>query len=161
MTSIYTYPVLLIIVVAYFLWRRHVAVNAYIAVSSEIDDYLGENHPEELKDLVYHGLEHCLKNSVPLVAIFIYITTMYSKKETSIERLFKKHGKVETKKAIKLLFKTIIVNMQLSPVLYLIYFSIILLSLFMKVVFTIAINPKILFRNTKSKCESSIVTAVG
>lgn len=86
---------------------------------------------------------------------------MFSKKETAIQYLFKKHGKTESKKAIKLLFKTIVVNMQLSPVLYLVYFLIILLSLFVRIVFTLAINPSRLFSNTKNKCESSIVTAVG
>lgn len=161
MTSIYTYPILIIIAAAYYIWRRHVAINAYGLVAVDIDKYLGEDHPEQLKDLIYHGLDHSLKGYVPLLAILFYIRSLFSKKETAIQLLFKQHGEAEVKPVLKLLVKTILVNMTLSPISYLVYFVVILLSLFLKFIFNLANNPKRLFKNIKNNCESSLLTAVG
>lgn len=161
MTSIYTYPILIVIAVVYFLWRRNVAINARGEIAGDVDAYLGEDHPEELKDLVYHGFKESLNGLVPVIAGFLYISTIFSKKPSLLQKLFKKHGKEETKIALKLLFKTILVNVILSPISYLFFFIMVFSSLLIKLSFTaLKKSPRGLFKTVINKSESSWIQAV-
>jgi len=161
MISIYTFPIIIVISVIYFLWRRNAAVNTRGAIAGEIDAYLGEDHPEELKNLVYHGFKQSLNGLLPIFAGAAYILSMFSNKEPMLHQLFKRHGKEETKKAVKLLIKTIMVNIVLSPISYLFYFTMIFCSLIIKLCFTaLSKNPNRLFKSVITKSESSWIKAV-
>lgn len=163
MTS-YEIPLAIIAFIVYYLWRRWVAIEARGKIAPEINRYLADdNNPDDLKDLVYASFTHSLNDLVPLLASVSFINRLFSKKGSTMSTLVKKHGDKKVKKAFKLIYMTIFVNVQLSPISYFFFGLLIVFTTIVRVfmiVVTAPVTPSLALKNVKSKVDSSMINAV-
>lgn len=159
----YLIPLALIAFISYVLWRRTVAVEARGKIAPKINDYLGKDNPDELKDLVHIIFTHSLNSFVPVFASIFFISRLFSAKSSEKEKLIDRHGKEKVDEAYKLIYTALFVNVMLSPISYFFYALIVISTLLLKIMLTVAtrpIAPSREYNNVTSKVSSSMLKAV-
>lgn len=152
-----------LIVPGYVLWRKHEAVKARGSLAQEVDGYLGrEDRPEELKLLVYRAFDDSQKHGLPfqIVYYFLFNSKNFDKKSgTALAEFCEKFGKENTREAIALVERLLVVNVRLSPVTYsLVGFLFVTASICRALANSTATS--IQMRSLRHKIERSVLAAV-
>ncbi|MBD8514428.1 hypothetical protein IFO68_17240 [Photobacterium sp. CAU 1568] len=131
------YLAISVIVPIYILWRYYDASKAWKKVASDLNDYLGEDHPEQLKLLLVSMFEDTMKHTIIIrIAIRSLLRNKSNKSLPAISQRFSEISEEQEDRFSRLIVSMIFVNFRLSPLTYLFLVVLIALVNFISAVFS-------------------------
>lgn len=111
-------PILIVIVFpAYFIWRYWAALDIREKVAIDVDNYLGQEKPNDMKHIIYHAFNDCLSIKMPFQIMFNFIFNS-KRGNGALKRLKTESGTEGFKELSSLLVKIFIVNASRYPLSY-------------------------------------------
>jgi len=155
-------PVLIAVALpAYVLWRKYSAMRARGVLADEVNEYLGnDEHPEELKLLVYRAFDDCQEHTLPLEIIYFFLFKSRASSAKTVHILTERFGEDAVTNSINITLRLILVNVRLSPGLYLLLGSVFVGASVCRTVAdsaSLSLNP---LKSLRLRLERSVLAAV-
>lgn len=144
-----TYTLVALLVVGYIIWRFNSATKSRVKASAALDDYLGGEHPEHCKKLLYALYEDTLDPFMSLRVLFCSIKPRGRKERAARKAVHNELTELnkglndypeERDLFVKMVMKVISINIVLAPITYFVMFMSLFLLFFCKEIFVVAIK---------------------